>query len=194
MTNAAEKQEPSSSELAKPSYSLWQLTLYFLKLGSLGFGGPIALVGYMHRDLAEDRRWISEASYQEGLTLAQVAPGPLAAQLGFYMGYVHYGIIRFYPRWYCLCLALLFYGCGIGLGLHQLWGAQLDAGSILRGWSLRHWHHCSKRLQIDEEDHWQRLVTLGNLSGQCCLDHHHAIGTNRTHPGRRNSHTIFLKR
>jgi chromate transporter len=93
MTNAAEKQEPSSSELAKPSYSLWQLTLYFLKLGSLGFGGPIALVGYMHRDLVEERRWISEASYQEGLTLAQVAPGPLAAQLGFYMGYVHYGII-----------------------------------------------------------------------------------------------------
>jgi chromate transporter len=93
MTNAAEKQEPSSSELAKPSYSLWQLTLYFLKLGSLGFGEPIALVGYMHRDLVEERRWISEASYQEGLTLAQVAPGPLAAQLGFYMGYVHYGII-----------------------------------------------------------------------------------------------------
>lgn len=66
MTNATEKQEPSSSFLAKPSYSLWQLTLYFLKLGSLGFGGPIALVGYMHRDLVEDRRWISEASYQEG--------------------------------------------------------------------------------------------------------------------------------
>ncbi|MCT7952282.1 chromate transporter [Ancylothrix sp. C2] len=93
MTDAPETQEQFSSELTKPLYSLWQLTLYFLKLGSLGFGGPIALVGYMHRDLVEERKWISEASYQEGLTLAQVAPGPLAAQLGFYMGYVHYGIL-----------------------------------------------------------------------------------------------------
>lgn len=77
----------------QPTYSLKQLTQYFLKLGALGFGGPIALVGYMHRDLVEERQWISESAYQEGLTLAQVAPGPLAAQLGFYMGYVHYGIL-----------------------------------------------------------------------------------------------------
>jgi chromate transporter len=77
----------------QPIYSLKQLTQYFLKLGALGFGGPIALIGYMHRDLVEERHWISETGYQEGLTLAQVAPGPLAAQLSFYMGYVHYGIL-----------------------------------------------------------------------------------------------------
>jgi chromate transporter len=76
----------------QPVYSLKQLAQYFLKLGTLGFGGPIALVGYMHRDLVEERQWISEAGYQEGLTLAQVAPGPLAAQLSFYLGYLHYGI------------------------------------------------------------------------------------------------------
>ncbi|WP_199273236.1 chromate transporter [Microcystis aeruginosa] len=74
-------------------YSLKQLMYYFLKLGTFGFGGPIALVGYMHRDLVEEKQSISEANYQEGLTLAQVAPGPLAAQLGFYMGYVDYGIL-----------------------------------------------------------------------------------------------------
>lgn len=72
------------------SYSLWQLVLYALKLGTLGFGGPVALVGYMHRDLVEDRHWISEADYKEGLTLAQLMPGPLAAQLAMYLGYVHY--------------------------------------------------------------------------------------------------------
>lgn len=80
-------------DASEPSYSLKQLMQYFLKLGTLGFGGPIALVGYMHRDLVEERQWISEAEYQEGLTLAQVAPGPLAAQLSFYLGYVHYGIL-----------------------------------------------------------------------------------------------------
>jgi chromate transporter len=75
------------------SYSLWQLTLYFLRLGTLGFGGPVALVGFMHRDLVEERGWISEADYKEGLALAQIAPGPLAAQLAIYLGYVHHRIL-----------------------------------------------------------------------------------------------------
>ncbi len=64
-----------------------------LRLGTIGFGGPVALVGYMHRDLVEQRRWISESDYKEGLTLAQLAPGPLAAQLAIYLGYVHYGVL-----------------------------------------------------------------------------------------------------
>ncbi len=78
---------------AKPVYTLKQLILYFLKLGYSGFGGPVALVGYMHRDLVEKRNWISEEDYKEGLTLAQLAPGPLAAQLGIYLGFVHYRYI-----------------------------------------------------------------------------------------------------
>lgn len=75
------------------TYSLRQLVLYFLGLGSWGFGGPVALAGYMHRDLVEKRKWISEEDYKEGLALAQLAPGPLAAQLGMYIGYVHYRIL-----------------------------------------------------------------------------------------------------
>src|SRR6478736_9441124 len=77
----------------QPAYSLRQIILYFLKLGTIGFGGPVALVGYMHRDLVETRGWISEEDYKEGLALAQLAPGPLAAQLGIYLGFVHYRII-----------------------------------------------------------------------------------------------------
>lgn len=78
---------------ATPGYSLRELVLYFLKLGTWGFGGPVALVGYMHRDLVEQKKWISEAEYKEGMTLAQLMPGPLAAQLSIYLGYVHYGVI-----------------------------------------------------------------------------------------------------
>ncbi len=74
-------------------YSLAGLARYFLKLGSIGFGGPVALVGYMHRDLVEERRWISGEDYREGLALAQIMPGPLAAQLAMYLGYVHYRIL-----------------------------------------------------------------------------------------------------
>lgn len=76
----------------QPSYTLWQMVLYMLRLGAIGFGGPVALVGYMYRDLVEERRWITEADYKEGLALSQLAPGPLAAQLGIYLGYVHYRI------------------------------------------------------------------------------------------------------
>lgn len=74
-------------------YSLKELIVYFLRLGSIGFGGPVALIGYMHRDLVEKRKWISEAEYREGLALAQLAPGPLAAQLSIYLGFVHYKYI-----------------------------------------------------------------------------------------------------
>jgi len=77
----------------RPTYTLRQLILYFLRLGALGFGGPVALAGYMRRDLVEARQWITEADYKEGLALAQLAPGPLAAQLAIYLGYVHYRIV-----------------------------------------------------------------------------------------------------
>ncbi|SOZ69028.1 Chromate resistance protein A [Cupriavidus taiwanensis] len=77
----------------RPAYTLWQLVLYFLRLGSFGFGGPVALAGYMHRDLVERRGWISEGDYKEGIALAQLAPGPMAAQLAIYLGFVHYRVL-----------------------------------------------------------------------------------------------------
>jgi len=81
------------SPITSPKYTLWQLVLYMLRLGTFGFGGPVALVGYMHRDLVERLGWITEAEYKEGLALAQLAPGPLAAQTAIYLGYVHYRIL-----------------------------------------------------------------------------------------------------
>jgi chromate transporter len=65
--------------------------VYFLRLGTFGFGGPIALTGYIQRDLVEQRRWVSPEDYKEGLSLAQLAPGPLAAQLAIYLGWVRAG-------------------------------------------------------------------------------------------------------
>src|SRR5438046_10738264 len=85
--------EPVEQIPERVSYTLWQLVRYFLYLGTLGFGGPVALVGYMRRDLVEQRGWIAESDYKEGLALAQLAPGPLAAQLAIYLGYVRYRIL-----------------------------------------------------------------------------------------------------
>jgi chromate transporter len=78
---------------AAPGYTLWQLVRYMLGLGTWGFGGPVALVGYMYRDLVERRGWITESEYKEGLTLAQLMPGPLAAQLAIYLGFVHHRFV-----------------------------------------------------------------------------------------------------
>jgi chromate transporter len=83
--------QAADQELAP--YSLWQLVRYFLKLGTFGFGGPVALVGYMQRDLVERRAWIAESDYKEGLALSQLSPGPLAAQLAMYLGYVRSRIL-----------------------------------------------------------------------------------------------------
>jgi chromate transporter len=68
--------------------SLQEFLGYFLRLGTVGFGGPIALCGYMQRDLVEHRRWIGSEDYKQGLALAQLAPGPLAAQLAIYLGWI----------------------------------------------------------------------------------------------------------
>src|SRR5665213_3271511 len=78
---------------ARAPYSLWQLVRYMLGLGTWGFGGPVALIGYMYRDLVEKRGWITASDYKEGLALAQLMPGPLAAQLSIYLGFVHYRVV-----------------------------------------------------------------------------------------------------
>jgi chromate transporter len=78
---------------AATSVPLPRFAGYFLWLGTVGFGGPIALAGHMQQDLVDERRWISKADYLEGLALAQLAPGPLAAQLAIYLGYLRAGIL-----------------------------------------------------------------------------------------------------
>jgi chromate transporter len=78
---------------AREQATLAEFALYFLKLGCIGFGGPIALVGYMQRDLVDDRHWVSQEDYLNGLAFSQLAPGPLAAQLAMYLGFVRAGFI-----------------------------------------------------------------------------------------------------
>ncbi|MHB1413742.1 MAG: chromate transporter [Chloroflexota bacterium] len=85
---------PYSHEPEAPTaVGLWALVAYFLKLGTFGFGGPVALVGYMHRDLLERRRWIEADEYNLALALAQIMPGPLAAQTAIAIGYFQAGIV-----------------------------------------------------------------------------------------------------
>src|SRR6266568_1725665 len=88
------KRQPQMVDCASTvSFTLRELLVYFLRLGTLGFGGPIALAGYMQRDLVEERRWVSKQDYLEGLAFSQLSPGPLAAQLAMYLGWVRAGAL-----------------------------------------------------------------------------------------------------
>lgn len=78
--------------MAAPEPSLAAFAGYFLRLGTFGFGGPIALAGAMQRDLVEERGWVTRDEYVKGLALAQLAPGPLAAQLAIYLGWSRGGV------------------------------------------------------------------------------------------------------
>ncbi len=83
-TETAAQQEPRV---------MGKLLWYFLKLGTVGFGGPIALAGYMQRDLVDRERWFTNEEYLDGLAFAQLSPGPLAAQLAMYLGFVRGGLL-----------------------------------------------------------------------------------------------------
>src|SRR6266702_6315139 len=91
MSESNEQKSESAVDTLKP-VGLWELVLYFLRLGAFGFGGPIALAGYMQRDLIP-RGWITEQEYLEGLAFSQMMPGPLAAQLAMWIGYIRRGVV-----------------------------------------------------------------------------------------------------
>src|SRR5215469_4049069 len=78
---------------ASTTFGLGDLGLYFLLLGTFGFGGPIALAGHMQKDLVEERHWFSKDDYLEGLAFSQLSPGPLAAQLAMYLGWLWGGTL-----------------------------------------------------------------------------------------------------
>lgn len=116
----------------KPKYTLRALILYFLKLGTIGFGGPVALVGYMYKDLVENKKWISDEEYKEGLALAQLAPGPLAAQLGIYIGYVHYNIVGATLAGFAFIAPSFFMVLILGI-IYQAYGGLLWIQSVFYG-------------------------------------------------------------
>lgn len=87
------KTEDVQMEDAQPTRpTLIQVSLYFLRLGCTGFGGPVALANYMRKDLVDKFAWINGQEYDEGLAIATACPGPLAYQLGVYCGYLTHGV------------------------------------------------------------------------------------------------------
>src|SRR5262249_58523240 len=116
---------------------------YFFRLGTIGFGGPIALAGYMQRDLVEQRSWVTSEDYKQGLALAQLSPGPLAAQLAMYLGWVRAGTLgaslvaaAFILPSFLMVLALAALYVGFG-GLPWMQGAFYGIGAAVIAVILR---------------------------------------------------------
>src|SRR6202521_2715344 len=85
-----------TSPVAKERGPMRELVLYFLRLGFLGFGGPVALVGQMERELVDQRRWLTKEQMREAIAICQSLPGPLAIQVGIYVAYLRGG---FWAAW-----------------------------------------------------------------------------------------------
>ena len=90
---AAESATSAEAAASSEQGTLAEYVRYFLRLGAIGFGGPPALAGFMHRDLVERRRWVSDDTYRLSLALAQMWPGPMAAQLAIAIGYFERGVL-----------------------------------------------------------------------------------------------------
>jgi chromate transporter len=73
-----------------------ELVRYFLRLGCLGFGGPVALVGQMERELVDGKKWLTKEQMREAIAICQSLPGPLAIQVGIYISYLRCG---FWGAW-----------------------------------------------------------------------------------------------
>jgi chromate transporter len=114
------------------SYSLSRLILYFLKIGTTGFGGSIALAHIMQKDLVEKRRWLTHEQFLRGLALSQIAPGPLAGQLAMYIGYVKAGILGATVSAIAFILPSFFLVLGISI-LYSFFGNISLIQSILYG-------------------------------------------------------------
>src|SRR5918911_5276032 len=88
----ADRAQPRRDQPA-PARTFSGLLRYFLWLGTFGFGGPIATVGYMQRDLVERRAWLDRQQFLNGVALGQTMPGPLAAQVAMWVGFLERGAL-----------------------------------------------------------------------------------------------------
>jgi chromate transporter len=147
---------------------------YFLRLGTFGFGGPIALAGYMQRDLVETRRWVTEDEYVKGLALAQLAPGPLAAQLAIYLGWSRAGFLgatlvglAFVLPSFVMVLGLSYAYVRFG-GLPWMQAAFYGIGAAVIAIVLRSAHKLV-RLTIGR-DRWLWLIFIANAVATAVLE------------------------
>lgn len=158
---------------------------YFLWLGTVGFGGPIALAGHMQQDLVDSRHWITKEDYVEGLALAQLAPGPLAAQLAMYLGYVRAGVAGATAVGIAFILPSFLMVLALSAAYVRYGGLSVDASLLLWHWRGGNWDHRALGIQVDQAHPGHGQTAISHLRGTGrvdCLDipgNHLAISRRR---------------
>src|SRR5437879_13555128 len=163
MAEEPKRQPPVLDGASLAPFTLRDLLLYFLRLGTLGFGGPIALAGYMQRELVEGRRWVSKQDYLEGLAFSPVVSRSVSSTASDVLGVASCRSLWGNAGGHSLHLAVLPDGARIGRSLCSLRQPPLDSRHVLRDWSLGHCDHCAKRNQTGPHHGRERLAPLGNL-------------------------------
>ena len=143
---------------------LAELTQYFLRLGLLGFGGPVALVGQMERELVTERDWLTKVEMREVIAVCQSLPGPLAIQVGIFISYLRGGFWGAWAGGWAFILPNFMIVAALG-ALYVHFGALQPVTAIFYGVSpvviALILHSCYRLAKLGMEDHLQWGVAAG---------------------------------
>src|SRR5215831_1959438 len=147
--------------------SIGELTVYFLRLGLLGFGGPVALVGQMERELVAERRWLSNEQMRESIAICQSLPGPLAIQVGIFISYLRGGFLGAWAGGWAFILPNFLIVCALG-ALYVHFGGLPPVTAIFYGVSpaviALIVHSCYRLAKLGMEDVVQWVIAAGCLA------------------------------
>jgi chromate transporter len=155
-----------SISLPTPSGSIPSIIAYFLRLGSLGFGGPVALCGQMERDLVQEKRWLTKEEMRDAIAVSQSLPGPLAIQVGIFISYMRGGFWGAWAGGWAFILPNFLIVCALG-ALYVHFGGLTWMTAIFYGVSpaviALILHSCWRLGKLGMEDHFQWVIAAASL-------------------------------
>lgn len=145
---------------------LRDLVLYYLRLGSIGFGGPVALVGQMEAELVQERHWLTKEEFREGVAVCQSLPGPLAIQVGIFISYIRGGFWGAWAGGLAFILPNFLFVAALG-ALYVYFGDLPPVRAIFYGVSpaviALIFYSCYRLARLGMEDHLQWGIAAGCL-------------------------------
>jgi chromate transporter len=143
---------------------LRDLVLYYLRLGAIGFGGPVALVGLMEKELVQEREWLTKEEFREGVAVCQSLPGPLAIQVGIFISYIRGGIWGAWAGGWAFILPNFLFVAALG-ALYVYFGDLLPVRAIFYGVSpaviALILYSCYRLAKLGMEDRLQWIIAAG---------------------------------
>jgi len=140
------------------------LVWYYLRLGTIGFGGPVALVGQMEKELVQERRWLTKEEFREGLAVCQSLPGPLAIQVGIFISYIRGGFWGAWAGGWAFILPNFLFVAALG-ALYVHFGGLSPVKAIFYGVSpaviALIFYSCYRLAKLGMEDRLQWIIAAG---------------------------------